>query len=351
MRAAMYYGPGDIRVEEVAEPGPPGAGEVLIRVSMAAICGTDSAEWDHGPVLAVPPVILGHEFVGEIVALGEGVVGFTAGERVVSGAGVSCGHCEWCLEGRTNLCASYYTLGLHRNGGLAEYVLSPADICRRVPEGLSDVAAAITQPFAVALHGLRRARVGVATSTAVIGIGGIGGFLIAGAAARGASPLIAIDIDPERLSGALALGATHVINADGEDVVAKVKELTDGLGAHSVIEATGTPGSPQLALDIVRRGGDVLILGLHKGNRELDLLAFTAQEIDLHGTLAHVCAEDIPEALSILATSPLAERVLDRVIPLDDLLTQGIMPLVQRRARGKIVVDVAGSFRAERTHP
>ena len=344
MKAATYYGPGDIRIEDVAHPGDPGAGEVLIRVLMAAICGTDSAEWDHGPVLATPPVILGHEFVGEIVSVGEGVIDFAPGDRVVSGAGVSCGECEWCREGRTNLCEKYYTLGLHRNGGLAEFVLSPAAICRHVPTGLSDVAAAMTQPFAVALHGLRRAKVTRGSATAVIGVGGIGGFLIAGAAARGASPLIAIDIDPERLEGALTLGATHVINAEAEDVVARVKELTQGLGVNSVVEATGTPASPQLALDLVRRGGDVLILGLHKGNRELNLLTFTAQEIDLHGTLAHVCAEDIPEALEILDNSSLAEHALDSVIKLDDLMEQGIMPLVERRARGKIVVDVAGSL-------
>lgn len=346
MKAAMYYGPRDIRIEDVPHPGAPKVGEVLIRVLMAAICGTDSAEWDHGPILAVPPVILGHEFVGEVVSIGDGVIDFAPGDRVVSGAGVSCGQCEWCREGRTNLCENYYTLGLHRNGGLAEYVMSPAAICRHVPSELPDVAAAIAQPFAVALHGLRRAKVKSGSATAVIGVGGIGGFLIAGAAARGATPLIAIDIDPERLEGALTLGATHVINAGTEDVVTRVRELTHEFGVHCVVEATGTSGSPQLALSIVRRGGDVLILGLHKGSRELDLLAFTTQEIDLHGTLAHVCAEDIPEALQILSHSLLAEHALDQIIKLDDLMEQGIMPLVERRARGKIVVDVAGSLEA-----
>ena len=94
---------------------------------------------------------------------------------------------------------------------------------------------------------------------------------------------------------------------------------------------------------MVRRGGDVLILGLHAGAREINLLGFTLQEVDLHGTLAHVCGDDIPEALEILASSSIADHVLDRVIALEDLMEQGIMPLVQRRARGKIVVDVARS--------
>jgi threonine dehydrogenase-like Zn-dependent dehydrogenase len=343
MRAAVYYGPGDIRIEDVAHPGEPRCGELLIRVLKAAICGTDSSEWDHGPILAVPPVILGHEFVGEVVALGDGVSDFVPGDRVVSGAGVSCGECEWCASGRTNLCAEYYTLGLHVNGGLAEFVTSPAFICRRVPDEVTDVAAAMAQPLAVALHGLRRTKVMRGSSIVVIGVGGIGGFLIAGAAARGASPVIAVDIDSERLRSATSLGATHLVNAAEEDVVARVKEITNGLGAQCVIEATGTPPSPQLALNMVRRGGDVLILGLHAGAREINLLGFTLQEVDLHGTLAHVCGDDIPEALEILASSSIADHVLDRVIALEDLMEQGIMPLVQRRARGKIVVDVARS--------
>ncbi len=344
MRAAVYHGPGDIRIEDVADPGDPGPGEVRVRVLKAAICGTDSAEWEHGPILAVPPVILGHEFVGEVVAVGVGVRDLSMGDRVVSGAGVSCGVCEWCRSGRTNLCAAYYTLGLHVNGGLAEFVNSPSSICRRVPQNVSNDAAAMTQPLAVALHGLRRAKVSAGSCTVIIGVGGIGGFLIAGAAARGASPLIAVDIDDERLAVARLLGATHVINAAHEDVVTRVAEITDSLGAHCVVEASGTASSPQLALDIVRRGGHALILGLHTGTRELNLLRLTLQEVDLHGTLAHVCSDDIPEALDILSSTTVADHVLDQVISLDDLVELGIAPLVERRAKGKIVVDVEGSL-------
>ncbi len=156
MRAAVFHAPGDVRIEPVPEPGAPGPGELLIRVTKAALCGTDSAEWDHGPLLAQPPVILGHEFTGQVVAAGPGVRGFPAGTRVVSGAGISCGTCAWCAAGRTNLCARYQTLGLHRDGGLAEFVLSPAAICRPVPDSLDDTGAAMAQPLAVALHAARR---------------------------------------------------------------------------------------------------------------------------------------------------------------------------------------------------
>lgn len=343
MKAAVYHGPGDIRIEHVPTPDVVLDHELLIRVTKAAICGSDSAEFDHGPILAVPPVILGHEFTGIVEAIGSSVRGISVGDRVVSGAGISCGECEWCSEGRTNLCEKYHTLGLHVNGGLASHVVSPANISRVVPEGLDETSAVLAQPFAVALHGLRRARVRKGAGVAIIGVGGIGGFLIAGSVARGAQPVIAIDIDDERLAGASRLGATHVINARSEDVVARVKAITGELGVHSVVEATGVPGAPQQALDMVRRGGDVLILGLHASASEVNLLQFTLREVDLHGTLAHVCADDIPEALDILARSDVADVVIDSVISLDDLLPRGIERLLQRSAKGKIIVDIATS--------
>ena len=342
MRAAVFHAPGDVRIESVPEPAAPGAGELLIRVSKAALCGTDSAEWDHGPLLARPPVILGHEFTGQVVTAGADVTGFTAGHRVVSGAGISCGRCAWCAAGRTNLCASYQTLGLHRDGGLAEYVLSPASICRAVPDELDDVGAAMAQPLAVALHAARRGRVGPGRSCVVIGAGGIGAFIVAAAAALGAGPLVAVDVAADRLETAAALGATHLVNAEGGDPVREVLSAAPE-GAHVVIEASGAPGSPAEALEMVCRGGDVVIVGLQHHPFGIDLFSVATREVDMHGTLAHVCGEDLSEAVSVLAGTPLARTVLGEVIPLDDLVDGGLRPLAERKAHGKIVVDVQGS--------
>ena len=136
MKAAVYYGRGDIRIESVPEPSNPRPGEVVLEVTRAAICGTDSSEWAHGPMLTRPPVTLGHEFVGRVVSIGDEVTGLSQGDRVVSGAAVSCGHCEWCRAGRTNLCSTYLTLGLQLNGGLAQLVKTPAAVCRQVPASL-----------------------------------------------------------------------------------------------------------------------------------------------------------------------------------------------------------------------
>lgn len=348
MKAAVFHGPGDVRVGPVPDPPAPGPGELLIRVSKAAICGTDAAEWAHGPLLARAPVVLGHEFTGEVIAAGPeaaapGADGISPGSRVVSGAGISCGRCEWCAAGRTNLCAAYQTLGLHRDGGLAELVLSPAAICRAVPDGLDDTAAAMAQPLAVALHAVRRGRVAAGRGCVVLGAGGIGALAVAGAAARGADPLIAIDLDDERLATAAALGATLTVNAGRDDAASAVLDATGGQGAHVVIEATGAAASPAAAVAMVRRGGDIVIVGLQPGPAQVDLFAVSTREVDVHGTLAHICGEDLGEALGLLAAGRLAPAVLGGVIALDDLVEKGLRPLADRTARGKLVVDVRGA--------
>ena len=339
MKAAVYHGRHDIRIESVPEPDDPGPGELVLEVVRAAICGTDSAEWDHGPLLTRPPVTLGHEFVGRVVSIGAGVAGLSHGARVVSGAAVSCGHCEWCQAGRTNLCSTYLTLGLQLNGGLAQFVKTPAAVCRQVPEGCSDDAAAMAQPLAVALHALRRTNVQPGQACVVIGIGGIGSFILGAAAAKGVAPLIAVDIDDQRLRTARILGAQTVIDARTQDVVAAVLEVTGGDGAHVVVEASGALGSPEIAIEATRRGGRVLIVGLQPTPSEIDLFTLTTREVEIRTAVAHVCDVDLPESLDIISHCNLAETVLDRVIPLDRLVDLGIRPLVERTARGKIIID------------
>lgn len=339
MKAAVYHGPHDIRIESVPDPARAEADGLVLEVGRAAICGTDSSEWEHGPRLTRPPVVLGHEFVGRVADVGSEVAGFAVGDRVVSGAGVSCGHCEWCRTGRTNLCADYYTLGLQANGGLAERVATPAGICRKVPEACSDTAAVMAQPLAVALHAVRRSGVIPGDICVVIGVGGIGAFIVAAAVSRGISPLIAIDIDEVRLETAERLGADAVLNSSGCDLDQVILSATEGEGAHVVIEASGAPIAPAAALAGTRRGGRALIVGLQATPRELDLFAPTVREIAVSTTVAHICDMDLPEALEVLATRDgLADAVLDRVIALDDLVEEGIRPLAERRAEGKIVV-------------
>ena len=339
MKAAVFHGSHDVRIEEVSDPGSPRADEVVLEVIRAAICGTDAAEWDHGPVLCRPGVVLGHEFVGRVVDLGAEVTGFRRGDRVVSGAGISCGRCHWCLRSRTNLCAEYRTLGLQVDGGLAEYVTSPAAICHAVPAGCDDDAAVMTQPLAVALHALSRVAQGAEESVAVIGVGGIGSFIVAGAARRAVGGrLVAIDIDAERLSTASALGAHEVVDATGNDLAKVLLELTDGIGFDVVIEASGAAHAPAAATLGVRRGGRVLLIGLHAAPRQIDLTQMIVREVDIFTSVAHICDSDIPAALQLLASSNVAAVAAGPRIALEVLVDDGLRPLAEGRAAGKILI-------------
>jgi (R,R)-butanediol dehydrogenase / meso-butanediol dehydrogenase / diacetyl reductase len=349
MRAAVYHGAGDVRIESVPDPGRPGPGELLIEVTRSGICGSDAGEFQHGPRQVplhvrhphsghVGPMVLGHEFAGSVLQVGPDVAGFEPGQRVACGAGVSCGDCAWCRSGRTNLCARYHTIGLQTNGGLAELVRAPAAICVPVPDGCADDAAAMVQPLAVALHALARSGVDGGSALAVIGVGGIGSFIAGAAAQRGVADLLAIDVDEQRLDAARRLGARVAIDARAGDVAEAVRAETGGEGAPVVIEASGTAAGLSAALGSVQRGGRVVAVGLQATPRAVDLFDLSLREVDLVGTVAHVCRTDLPAAVGMLTTTPLASLVLDRVIPLDRLVPDGILALTGRRARGKILV-------------
>jgi (R,R)-butanediol dehydrogenase / meso-butanediol dehydrogenase / diacetyl reductase len=352
MRAAVYHGAGDVRIEAATDPGEPGPGEVLIAPTMAAICGTDASEYAHGPHMIplhephpgsghVGPLIIGHEFVGRVEALGDGVEGLAVGDRVVSGAGVSCGECAWCQAGRTNLCASYYTLGLSAPGGLADQVISPASICVPVPDAVADVGAAMAQPLAVAIHALDRGGVGPGQTVAVLGIGGIGGFLIGAASTRELRRLIAVDVDPNKLALAEALGADDAIDARGTDVAAAIREATAGEGADVVIEASGVPANPSTAIHATRRGGRVVIVGLQADPPPVDIFDAALREVDLIATVAHICDSNLPASLEVLAQTELAGEVLGEVVPMTRLVEDAIAPLAAGTAPGKMVVEVS----------
>lgn len=354
MKAAVYHGRQDIRIESVSEPGEPGAGEILLEVLRGAICGTDVTEYLHGP-LFVPltqrhpasghlgPMIIGHEFVGRIVAVGPGVDGFAVGQRVVPGAGMWCGKCSWCLSGRTNLCASYYTYGLNANGGLARFAKVPVRMCHLVADECSDDSAAMAQPLSIALHAVRRSGATRGQQIALIGVGGIGSFILAALHAQGFASIVALDVEEERLETARQLGAISAINMRGEDPVQAVNHLTGGEGVDVVIEASGSPGGLATAFALVRRGGRVLLVGMQSQPSTIDLHEIVMREVEITTTNAHICDVDLPEALAILMTNRLTPKVLYRVIPLDELVNEGILALAEHRSHGKVLVNTQSS--------
>ena len=197
----------------------------------------------------------------------------------------------------------------------------------------------MTQPLAVALHALSRVAQGPTDAVAVIGAGGIGSFIVAGASRLAVQGhVVAIDIDDERLATAAALGATETANATDADLAQLLLDLSGGVGFDIVIEASGAPHAPSAALAGVRRGGRVLLVGLHGAPRDIDLTRMILREVDVFTTVAHVCDSDIPAALEVLAESDVAALTAGPRIPLDALVEDGLRPLAERRAPGKILV-------------
>lgn len=348
MRAAVYHGYRDVRVESIDDPGPPGAHEVRLKVLRTAICGTDASEYWNGPRLipidrAHPgnghrgPVVLGHEMVGVIETIGGAVAELRPGQRVVPGAGMWCGTCDRCLAGRTNLCDRYYTLGFQADGGLAEYVNAPARMCKAVPDALSDEVAAVAQPLAVALHAIKRGDGLPGQIAILIGVGGIGLFALTALQTVGLREIVVVDVDDARLARAAASGA-HIVNPTRAHPAELVEELTDGAGAHLVVEASGAEPSLDLACSLVQRGGRIVLIGLQSAPRSLNFADLVLREVDLVTTVAHVCDSDLPDALDLLARSELGQAAVEQVIPLEAVVSDGLIPLAERRVAGKIVV-------------
>ncbi len=315
MRAAVYHGAGDIRIEDVPVPEP-GAGEFLIEVTAVGICGTDAHEYHSGPhQFPSGSFIPGHEFAGRVVAVGDEVDGFEIGDLVATGAGISCGVCRWCEKGRTNLCATYSTLGLQRPGGLAEYAVVPAGISLEVGSfGLDPVYAALTQPMSIAVHVMRRGRVEPGETALVIGAGGIGSFLTYALSQMGVATQV-VDINDERLAVARNLGAVDAV--EYPDVV---------------FEVTGNPAGLQQAVEAAGRGARIVLVGLQGSPSEVDLRQVSIQENELIGTNAHVFASDFADAALLLASRAEGwSDVAPMVIPLDDLVELGLVPMIEGR--------------------
>jgi threonine dehydrogenase-like Zn-dependent dehydrogenase len=351
VKAAVFHGAGDVRIEDVPRPGPLAPDAVRLAIQHAAICGSDAAEFRAGPhaiplTVAHPanghvgPTTIGHEFVGTVVEVGRDVDPTLLGRRAVSGAGVWCETCRYCRRGRPNLCEQYYTLGLQADGGLAEEVVAPVRTCVPVPDGVATELAAIAQPLAVALHALSRGGPGEGATVAIFGVGGVGALAVAGACARGAANVIAVDVDPARLATATALGATHALVAADPDLVAQVRAVAGGDGPEIVLEASGRQRALDAAIAACGRGGRIVAVGVHADPPSVDLRSLTHRELELVGTVAHVCDRDLVEAMALLDGYAPLRDLARRVIELDDVVADGLEPLSAGEAGAKIIVKV-----------
>lgn len=346
MRAAVLHGREDVRIQTVPDAPAPDVGEVRLDVIACALCGTDVHEYLHAPVFAPlqvrhhvtghkGPMIPGHEFLGVVSDVGEGVEGLRVGSRVVAGAGDWCGSCPACRAGRTNLCERYSTYGLHRNGGMAEQVTVPAQMCVEVPEELSDEDAVLAQPIAVAMHAVRRSGAVTGDRVAVVGAGAIGSLVIACLADAGIAPTV-FDIDESRLATARELGAAEAVllSAGGSG------PSTDA-PFEIAFDTTGAPDALNDCIALVGRGGRAVAVGLPAGEVAIDSHDAVVREVDIVTSSAHVCRDDLPAALSLLGRRTLSNTIVDRTIDLEDLVDSGLRPLAARQVPGKVVVRIA----------
>jgi (R,R)-butanediol dehydrogenase/meso-butanediol dehydrogenase/diacetyl reductase len=344
MRAARWHGRDDVRVEEVPDPTP-GPGDVVIRVGYCGVCGTDLEEYREGPIW-VPvgepnpltgkkaPVVLGHEFAGEVVALGRDVTRFKVGDRVAPDVLIYCGRCYWCLRHQVNLCQSMAALGLSGDGGLAEYCAAPAGMCERLPEGVSDAAGALAEPLAVAVRAVRRGRLSVGENVAVVGAGAVGQLAMQVARAAGAGAVFAVERSPARKRLAAELGAAAVFDPAEHDVADELRRLTGGVGPDLVIESAGAPGSWVYAAGLVRRGGRVVVIGLNSTPSSVNVTqTLVAPELEVIGSLAHVYDEDFRAAVRLLGDGRVdAERIVSHRVPLDGVVSDGLERLERAKA-------------------
>jgi L-iditol 2-dehydrogenase len=345
VKALTFHAPGDLRLEQIDEPEA-GPGEVKIRVRACSMCGTDLKISRSGHPNMSPPQVMGHEIAGEIVQLGEGVEGWSAGDRVQVIAAIPDGTCPDCLAGHQAICPNQLSMGYQFAGGFAEHLIVPravlaVDGLNRIPDGLNFAEASVAEPLACVLNGQELAGVGSGDTVVVVGSGPIGCLHVRLARARGAARVILIDLNPDRLAAAAALVAPdHTVATDTQDPVAAVLELTDGRGADVVITAAASGAAQEQGLRMLaRRGRLSLFGGLPKDAATITVDANLVhyRELTLVGVNGST-PEHNRRALELIASGavPVADLITHR-LPLDEVL-EGI-EIVARGEAIKVTIE------------
>jgi 2-desacetyl-2-hydroxyethyl bacteriochlorophyllide A dehydrogenase len=335
MKAAVWYGGKEIKIENVPKPTIL-ADEILVRVRAASICGSELHAYSGVSKRRVPPLIMGHEFSGEVAEVGKRVVNIKVGDRVSVDPLIRCGVCEQCTKGRGNICYNAILLGLHKSGAFAEYIAVPAMNCYRLPEHLSFEEGSTVEPLAVGVHSIIRAPVNVGDSVAVIGSGTIGLGILQANKIAGAIETIVIDIVDYRLEYAKKLGAGVTIHSKNEDPVKRVMELTDNNGVDVAFEAVGLQLTVQQALAVTKTGGKVIVAGMMAEMMEIDILNTVAKEKEIKGTYGYT-SKDYRTALNLLIKGVAeVKSMVTHVYSLDDV--SEAFNLLHEKGRGVIKV-------------
>lgn len=350
MKAAMWYDRNDVRIVETEEPLPEKE-EVKVKIKWCGICGSDLHEFLGGPIF-IPkdqphplsgekaPVILGHEFSGEVVEVGDNVKGFNAGDRVIVEPIRACGKCPACKEGKYNICTQ---LGFHglcgKGGGFAEYTTFPAKFVHKIPDELSYEKGALVEPLAVALQSLRQGHFQIGMTALVLGAGPIGLATVESLRAAGARTIIVMQRKSVRQDYAIKSGADYVLDPNEVDVAAEVMALTGGEGVNVSFETTGSEIGINIALDSLRPSGTAVITSIWEHAVPVDLNKLVFQEKKIVGTLAY--RELFPAAIKMLTDGRIrGEGWITKRIHLDRIVEDGFGTLTgpDKKAQVKILV-------------
>ncbi len=320
MRALLLSEYNQLDIVDLPRPVP-ASNEVLIEVAACGICGSDVHGYDGTSGRRIPPIVMGHEASGTIVSVGKNVHTFSVGDRVTFDSTVYCGKCDFCLRGESNLCDIRQVLGVScseysRAGAFAECLAVPEHIVYRLPADFPFARAAMLEAVSVALHAIRVTPVVSGATVLIIGAGMIGLLLLQAARVAGAAEIYMSDIDPTRLKLADQFGASGTFCLSGEQLAARVHELTGRRGVDVVLEAVGRSETIAAGVDCVRKGGVVTLVGNVSPAVSIPLQKIVSRQIRLQGSCAS--AGEYDEAIELLASGTIdVDPLITAVAPLD----------------------------------
>ncbi|MDE3838696.1 butanediol dehydrogenase [Bacillus methanolicus] len=349
MKAALWHNAKDIRVENIEEPAV-GKDEVKIKVSFCGICGSDLHEYLAGPIF-IPvnephplskdkaPIVMGHEFAGEVVEVGEAVTDVKVGDRVTVEPIYSCGKCASCQKGHYNVCEHLGFVGLSGGyGGFAEYSVVPSKMVHKIPDHMTFEQAALVEPTAVAVHAVRQSGLQIGDSVAVFGTGPIGLLVIQAAKAAGASKIFAVEVSPERQEIAKRVGANIVVNPMEVDAVQTIKEHTNGLGVDVAFEVAGIEPTINAAVQATRSEGNVVNVSIWEKPANIHLNNFILTERRMTSIIGY--RNIFPQVIQLIANGQIqASELVAKRIALDDIVSEGFEALTQSKSQIKILVN------------
>jgi len=321
MKALLLSEYKNLSLQDLPQPVP-GPDDVLVQVAACGICGSDVHGYDGSTGRRIPPIVMGHEAAGIVAALGSAVRKFAVGDRLTFDSTVYCGACDFCRKGEVNLCDNRQVVGVScgeysRAGAFAEYVAVPERILYPLPPELSFAEAAMLEAVSVALHGVHVSEVQGGETALIIGAGMIGLLLLQAARAAGCSRVFVADIDATRLKLATNLGADQTLQLSGAELLSEILRLTEGRGVDLVLEAVGRNETVGSAIDCVRKGGTVTLVGNITPQVTIHLQKVVSRQIRLQGSCAS--SGEYPEAMQLIAEGAIkVGPLITAVAPLTD---------------------------------